>query len=142
LLWIVIIDVSLCRNTWNLVEAEKNLLRTHTTAISAQMLYRLASRCRSRRLIPMLGCLIPDGVCAFRWAGTSSSRKSIFQSTGFSATKPSTLHTSLNSIRFALVRPRPSCKHLCGVLPPDMIWRRRSRALWWERIWLWATSWG
>jgi phenylalanyl-tRNA synthetase alpha subunit len=32
------------RNTWNLVEAEKNLLRTHTTAISAQMLYRLASR--------------------------------------------------------------------------------------------------
>ena len=30
------------RNTWNIAEAEKNLLRTHTTAISAQMLYKLA----------------------------------------------------------------------------------------------------
>lgn len=30
------------RNTWSIAEAQKNLLRTHTTAISAQMLYRLA----------------------------------------------------------------------------------------------------
>jgi phenylalanyl-tRNA synthetase alpha chain len=30
------------RNDWALAEAEKNLLRTHTTAISAQMLYKLA----------------------------------------------------------------------------------------------------
>ena len=30
------------RNEWETKEAEKNLLRTHTTAISAQMLYKLA----------------------------------------------------------------------------------------------------
>lgn len=30
------------RNEWATAEAEKNLLRTHTTAISAQMLYKLA----------------------------------------------------------------------------------------------------
>ena len=28
---------------WKIEEAEKNLLRTHTTAVSARMLYRLAS---------------------------------------------------------------------------------------------------
>ncbi|EFN56365.1 hypothetical protein CHLNCDRAFT_22470, partial [Chlorella variabilis] len=27
---------------WKIVEAEKNLLRTHTTAVSSRMLYRLA----------------------------------------------------------------------------------------------------
>jgi len=32
------------RNSWSMAEAEKNLLRTHTTAISAQMLHRLASK--------------------------------------------------------------------------------------------------
>lgn len=33
-----------CRYDWKLEEAQKNLLRTHTTAVSARMLYRLANR--------------------------------------------------------------------------------------------------
>lgn len=30
--------------SWKLAEAEKNLLRTHTTAVSSRMLYRLANQ--------------------------------------------------------------------------------------------------
>ena len=30
---------------WKIAEAEKNLLRTHTTAVSSRMLYRLAQVC-------------------------------------------------------------------------------------------------
>ncbi len=56
----------MCRNTWNLVEAEKNLLRTHTTAISAQMLYRLASRCRACLLCPPFGWSC-SWICAWWW---------------------------------------------------------------------------
>lgn len=32
------------QSDWLLAEAEKNLLRTHTTAVSARMLYRLAQQ--------------------------------------------------------------------------------------------------
>jgi|TARA_B110001450_G_scaffold156732_1_gene146058 phenylalanyl-tRNA synthetase alpha chain len=30
------------QNTWDIKEAKKNLLRTHTTAVSSNMLYKLA----------------------------------------------------------------------------------------------------
>lgn len=33
-----------CRYDWKLEEAQKNLLRTHTTAVSARMLYKLANQ--------------------------------------------------------------------------------------------------
>ncbi|CAH2216918.1 jg3566, partial [Pararge aegeria aegeria] len=32
------------RYSWKIAEAQKNLLRTHTTAVSARMLYRLAQQ--------------------------------------------------------------------------------------------------
>ena len=32
------------RYTWKIEEAQKNLLRTHTTAVSARMLYRLMKK--------------------------------------------------------------------------------------------------
>jgi hypothetical protein len=37
------------RSEWKLEEAQKNILRTHTTAVSARMLYRLAQEVRPRR---------------------------------------------------------------------------------------------
>lgn len=38
---------------WSDVEARKNILRTHTTAISAQMLYRLAQECKGKEFRPV-----------------------------------------------------------------------------------------
>lgn len=40
------------RYDWKLEEAEKNLLRTHTTATSARMLYNLMQEVRSRKRRP------------------------------------------------------------------------------------------
>ncbi len=39
-----VLAACLCRygHAWKLAEAEKNLLRTHTTAVSSRMLYKLA----------------------------------------------------------------------------------------------------
>ena len=34
---------------WKIEEAQKNLLRTHTTAVSARMLYKLAQQVWKRR---------------------------------------------------------------------------------------------
>ena len=33
---------------WKIAEAEKNLMRTHTTAVSARMLYKIAQQVRAR----------------------------------------------------------------------------------------------
>ena len=37
------------RSEWKLEEAKKNILRTHTTAVSARMLYKLAQEVRHPR---------------------------------------------------------------------------------------------
>lgn len=34
---------------WKIEEARKNLLRTHTTAVSARMLYKLAQVCKIKK---------------------------------------------------------------------------------------------
>jgi hypothetical protein len=40
---------------WKVAEAEKNLLRTHTTAVSSRMLYRLA---QVRAVLALLAVLL------------------------------------------------------------------------------------
>uniref|UniRef100_A0A8D0L8W5 Phenylalanine--tRNA ligase alpha subunit n=1 Tax=Sphenodon punctatus TaxID=8508 RepID=A0A8D0L8W5_SPHPU len=45
---------------WKIEEARKNLLRTHTTAVSARMLYQLARQ--GRRPVPAVRGLLPPGV--------------------------------------------------------------------------------
>lgn len=39
-----VLNFELFRYDWKLEEAQKNLLRTHTTAVSARMLYKLANQ--------------------------------------------------------------------------------------------------
>ncbi|THH12544.1 hypothetical protein EW146_g7593 [Bondarzewia mesenterica] len=67
------------RAPWNDTESRKLLLRTHTTASSAKMLYKLAARCRGETI---------EGA-EFDWGGTSGrvERKEGLQDDGFRPAK-------------------------------------------------------
>lgn len=45
--WLHYFTVSRYKYDWKIEEAKKNILRTHTTAVSARMLYKLAQEVRS-----------------------------------------------------------------------------------------------
>ena len=87
------------RSPWKLEEAQKNILRTHTTAVSSRMLYRLAQEvCAKgccRRTLPWFN----RGAAAAHSSDRASSRSSTFRLTASSATRAWTRRTSPSSTR-------------------------------------------
>lgn len=53
LLLLVLLLLRRYRMDWKREEAQKNILRTHTTAVSARMLYKLAQQVRWQRTKPL-----------------------------------------------------------------------------------------